>query len=98
MGLGGAGHIFDMISRLKQNSRIKTSAHNKFKEYMDKRVYVEKNAQLDLGSFTPEQIAQEKERIRRWARKKRITYYFSILLGFIFCAFVFYWIYNEFRS
>ena len=99
MGFGGYGHIQDMINRVKQNAKIRTSARSKFKSYMDNRTFVENNSKLQFKSFSPEDIAKEKARIRQWARKKKFKHLLSILIASIVTFSIFAWaFYTLFRS
>lgn len=95
MGLGGFGHIFDAISRMKQNAKLKTSARRKFKSYMDKRTMEFDGEKDEFPAFTPEQIASEKERIRLWARKKRIRYAIGWVTSVLVSIIVFYWLFEK---
>ena len=90
---GGAGHIYDMIGRLKNNaSLLKKPGYFKVKEELrrvtGKSVYRYKKA-------TPEQLTEIRKKLIK-QRKKRLLkatgyMFFSILLAFAIVNLIIYW-------
>ncbi|SFD02352.1 hypothetical protein [Algibacter pectinivorans] len=88
MGLG-AGHVLDMINRMKQNRAQRPSNRSKFKENNRDGIYSsdKKSRQPNFKTVPEKELIEIKNRIRERAKaeqkKERIIIGISILFGII---------------
>lgn len=82
-----AGHVLDMISRMKQNQALKNNKRNHYNKL--KELYLENTIELQKNNLTKQKVSNDelkliKDRIKNQLgteQKKKVTY--SILLTFI---------------
>ena len=88
MGLG-AGHVMDMINRMKQNRAQRPSNRSKFKENNREGIYSsdKKSRQPNFKTVSEKELTEIKNRIRERAKveqkKERIIIGILVLLGII---------------
>ncbi|MFV0565229.1 MAG: hypothetical protein ACK5NB_05270 [Flavobacteriaceae bacterium] len=72
----GAGHIMDMINRMKQNRAQRPSNRSKFKENNREAIYsTEKEVERPIFKTIPEEeLDKIKTKIRKQAKTERIKY------------------------
>ncbi len=94
----GAGHVFDMINRMKQNRAQRPSNRGKFKENNRDGIYSE-DIQPERPNFKtiPEkELIEIKKRIRERSqadqKKTRIFYGFFLVCGLIALISILIWI------
>ncbi|PID71245.1 MAG: hypothetical protein CR985_00810 [Flavobacteriales bacterium] len=94
----GAGHIMDMINRMKQNRAQRPSNRLKFKENNRNRIYSsDKESQQPIFKTVPEkELIEIKKRIRKRAKaeqkKERIVFGVLILFGIILLIVILIWL------
>ena len=66
----GAGHILDMINRLKQNRAIRPSNKAKFKEHNRETIY-SKRRKIKFKTVPKEKLEEIKNQIRARAKSER---------------------------
>lgn len=78
----GAGHVMDMINRMKQNRSQRASNKSKFKENNREGIYSteKKSKKLVFKTAPKEEIKELRKQIRAQAtaRRKREVLYYSI--------------------
>ena len=75
----GAGHILDMINRLKQNRAIRPSNKAKFKEHNRETIY-SKRRKIKFKTVPKEKLEEIKNQIRarvKSERKKEAIFYLA---------------------
>jgi hypothetical protein len=88
MGLG-AGHVMDMINRMKQNRAQRPSNRSKFKENNRDGIYSshKKSRQPNFKTVPEKELTEIKNRIRERAKaeqkKEKIMFGILILIGII---------------
>jgi len=94
----GAGHIQDMINRLKQNRALKPSNRSKFKENNREEIYSkDKKPEVYLYKEIPENELNEikkkiQERAKAERKNEKILYVISIVCFLIILVAVFRWL------
>lgn len=96
MGLG-AGHVLDMVNRMKQNRSIRPSNRKKFKDNRESIHSGSKHSsKLSFKKVSIEQLNKVKEKIRSEAalrrRKERFIYVLGFLIAFFVIFFIIKWI------
>ena len=85
----GAGHILDMINRLKQNRAIRPSNKAKFKEHNRETIY-SKRRKIKFKTVPKEKLEEIKIQIRARAKSERkkeaIFYLASVALVLVMLA------------
>lgn len=85
----GAGHILDMINRLKQNRAIRPSNKAKFKEHNRETIY-SKRRKIKFKTVPKEKLEEIKKQIRARAKSERkkeaIFYLASVALVLVMLA------------
>ena len=85
----GAGHILDMINRLKQNRAIRPSNKAKFKEHNRETIY-SKRRKIKFKTVPKEKLEEIKNQIRARAKSERkkeaIFYLASVALVLLMLA------------
>ena len=85
----GAGHILDMINRLKQNRAIRPSNKSKFKEHNRETIY-SKRRKIKFKTVPKEKLEEIKNQIRARAKSERkkeaIFYLASVVLVLLMLA------------
>lgn len=94
----GAGHILDMIQRMKQNRSLKPSHRNRFKDQLRDGIYVEDTdpERLYFSEVSEEELHRIKLQIRYEAlqqrKRERVAYGIAIFVVVIFILLVLLWI------
>ncbi|NRB59011.1 MAG: hypothetical protein HRU50_03600 [Winogradskyella sp.] len=96
MGLG-AGHVLDMVNRMKQNRSMRPSNRKKFKDNRESiRSASKHSSKLSFKEVSTEQLNKVKEKIRSEAalrrRKERFIYVLGFLIAFFVIFFIIKWI------
>lgn len=90
----GAGHILDMINRLKQNRAIRPSNKAKFKEHNRETIY-SKRRKIKFKTVPKEKLEEIKNQIRARAKSERkkeaIFYLASVALVLVMLALMLLW-------
>lgn len=90
--MSSAGHVFDMINRLKQNGALKSSKRRKFKSNDRAAMYVHEEhhkTELHFPHSTPEELEALKHKIREDAdNTKRRVYILYSFAGLFFVGFL----------
>lgn len=85
----GAGHILDMINRLKQNREMRPSNKAKFKEHNRETIY-SKRRKIKFKTVPKEKLEEIKNQIRARAKSERkkeaIFYLASVALVLLMLA------------
>ena len=91
--MSSAGHVLDMINRMKQNRAIRTSNKQKFRSNNREATHSDKGAgALHYKEVTTEELEKVKSKIRlkaRFERKKEIfviTFFIVIVIILIFLS------------
>jgi hypothetical protein len=90
----GAGHILDMIQRMKQNRSLKPSHRNKFKDQLRDSIYVEDTdpERLYFPEVSEEELHRIKLQIRyealRQRKKERVAYGIAIFVVLLILTFI----------
>lgn len=88
----GAGHVFDMINRMKQNRSMLSSKRQKFKNKNREGIYSEtkKKKQAKDHNLTEEELNQLKKEIAKRTQEehKRVWIYSVAIVLFIFIIFL----------
>jgi len=84
----GAGHIMDMINRLKQNRAQRPSNRKKFKENNREGIYsaAESSQKPNFKTVPKEQLKKIKAQIRKKAKadkKREIRFFIEFILFFL---------------
>ena len=80
----GAGHILDMINRLKQNRAIRPSNKAKFKEHNRETIY-SKRRKIKFKTVPKEKLEEIKNQIRAQAKSEKKK---EAIIYLAFAAFV----------
>ena len=90
----GAGHILDMINRLKQYRAIRPSNKAKFKEHNRETIY-SKRRKIKFKTVPKEKLEEIKNQIRARAKSERkkeaIFYLASVALVLVMLALMLLW-------
>ena len=93
MGLG-AGHVLDMINRMKQNRAQKPSNRSKFKGKNRDSIYSSKNKnELTFKTVSEEELDKIKKQIRKDAKtnqKKEFVIYGLIFISILALILIFF--------
>lgn len=90
----GAGHILDMIQRMKQNRSLKPSHRNRFKDQFRDGIYVEDTdpEQLHFPEVSEEELHRIKLQIRyealRQRKRERVAYGIAIFVVLLILTFI----------
>ncbi|SFS67852.1 hypothetical protein SAMN04487906_1302 [Zhouia amylolytica] len=89
----GAGHIQDMINRMKQNRSLRPSARAKFKDYNRAVIYGDGETQLQFKTVSREKLIQIKKNIQQRARidRRRELIVYGLILGIIIFLLFLWW-------
>jgi hypothetical protein len=94
----GAGHIMDMIQRMKQNRSLKPSKRNKFKDNNRETIHVNdsEQEQLNFPVVSEEELHRIKLQIRyealRQRKKERVAYGIAIFVVTILMLLLLLWV------
>lgn len=90
----GAGHILDMINRLKQNRAMRPSNKAKFKENNRETIY-SKRRKIKFKTVPKEKLEEIKNQIRAQAKSERkkeaIFYLASVALVLVMLTLILLW-------
>ncbi len=88
--LSSAGHILDMIKRLRQNKSLRPSNRQKFRADNRNTIYsdIKTEKKVSFGKFSVDQINAAKTKIRKEARLKNLND-FRLFLICLVVAFIF---------
>lgn len=88
--MSSAGHILDMIKRIRQNRSLRPSKRQKFKEHNRDHIYSDNFDPKDRGSYkivSEEKLNELKKQIRERAKKERkqelILFAIFLIVGLI---------------
>lgn len=85
----GAGHIMDMINRMKQNRALRPSSRQKFKEHSRDKIYLtnKKAEQTNFKTITEKELTKIKKQIRDRANteRKKVQFLYGV---FIICGLI----------
>lgn len=90
----GAGHILDMIQRMKQNRSLKPSHRNRFKDQLRDGIYVEDTdpERLYFPEVSEEELHRIKLQIRYEAlqqrKRERVAYGIAIFVVLLILTFI----------
>ena len=89
----GAGHIQDMINRMKQNRSLRPSARAKFKDHNRAVIYGDSETQLQFKTVSREKLIQIKKNIQQRARLDRRSelIVYGLILGIIIFLLLLWW-------
>ncbi|MBC9794847.1 hypothetical protein [Sinomicrobium weinanense] len=77
----GAGHILDMINRMKQNAALKPSRRPKFRDYREQMHSSDfKRTTYDFPRVSAKKLEELKRDIRRVAGRERRRQFAALLL------------------
>ena len=89
----GAGHVIDMVNRMRQNRSLRPSNKAKFKENERKAVY-EGTGKAEFNKVSPGKLARIKEAIRKSAeadkRRDKVLFLVSVILTILLFLIFFY--------
>lgn len=73
---GGAGHILDMMNRIRQNAALKSSRKNKFKGNNRSGIYSKEHPtklEFDFPKASKDELEQLKNNLKRNQTKRKIN-------------------------